>query len=293
MSIIQAIIKSIFLPIVVEKAISNRETKKVSEEDRALFHRIPSAEPHLIKTSDGQTLEAIFVPSSFKDGRQAVFICSGGLESHELHSFPIAKAYYDLGFNVAVFNYRGFGKSTGSPTEEGLILDAEAVYLFLTDKGFHPHEILGHGYSLGGGVVAALASSRALDIVIDRSFVTFSDIVHNYMRKKRINWLFRACGKMLANACFPLNTLERLKRCRGKVFIFRGKKDISMSAHDLNRLRKVIEEHTSPELFTLVEADVGHFHDENPVWMDPSAGFDQAREAWLSFLKKHERHPSL
>lgn len=273
----------------VEKAISNKETKKVSEEDRALFHQIPSAEPHLIKTADGQNLEAIFVPSHFPKARKAVFICSGGLESHELHSYPIAKAYYDLGFNVVVFNYRGFGKSTGSPTEEGLIADADAIYRFLKeDKGFLPNEILGHGYSLGGGIVSEIALTHRIDIVLDRTFATFPDIVHHYMCKKRINKLFRAVGKFLAEACFQLNTLKRLEKCRSRVFIFRGKRDISMSTHDVQLLKKMIEEHPEPELFTFVEADVGHFHDECPVWMDPEANVKEARDLWIAFLKERD-----
>ncbi|CRX38308.1 hypothetical protein ELAC_0962 [Estrella lausannensis] len=271
----------------VEKAISNKETKKVSEEDRALFHNIPSAEPHLIKTVDGQNLEAIFVPSQHAKAGQAVFICSGGLESHELHSYPIAKAYYDLGFNVVVFNYRGFGNSTGSPTEEGLIQDAEAIYRFLReDKGFSPHEILGHGYSLGGGIVAEIARSQGIDVVLDRTFATFPDVVHHYMCKKKINKLYRIVGKFLARSCFPLNTLKRLENCRSRVFIFRGRKDISMSGHDVHRLKKMIEAHPKPELFTFVEADVGHFHDEGPVWMDPEAHMTEARDHWITFLKE-------
>lgn len=287
LNFIRSVLKSIFLPIVVEKAISNQETKKVSEEDRALFHAMPSAEPQLIKTADGHNLEAIFVPSQIKNARQAVFICSGGLESHEMHSYPIAKAYYDLGFNVIVFNYRGFGNSSGFPTEEGLIEDAETIYRFLIrEKGFHSYEIVGHGYSLGGGIVSQIALSQGIDIVLDRTFITFPDVVHHYMLKKRVNRLLRVLGKFVAESCFPLNTLKRLEKCRSRVFIFRGKRDICMSHHDVHQLKKMIEGHIRPELFTFIEGNVGHFHDEGPIWMDPEAGILEAREQWIDFLKK-------
>jgi fermentation-respiration switch protein FrsA (DUF1100 family) len=45
------------------------------------------------------------------------------------------KFFYDLGLNVFIFDYRGYGKSEGKPTEAGIYLDAQGAYDYLQSRG--------------------------------------------------------------------------------------------------------------------------------------------------------------
>ena len=67
-----------------------------------------------------------------------------------------------LGVNVMELDYRGYGKSTGSPNEAGVYRDADAAYQYLiASRKFAPEEIYIYGHSLGGAVAIDLASRRA------------------------------------------------------------------------------------------------------------------------------------
>jgi fermentation-respiration switch protein FrsA (DUF1100 family) len=70
------------------------------------------------------------------------------------------------GVNLLAYDYRGYGRSQGSPSEAGLFLDAEAAYDSLTAAGVPPASIVCFGESLGGAVSIALATRRACAAVI-------------------------------------------------------------------------------------------------------------------------------
>ena len=72
-----------------------------------------------------------------------------------------------LACNVLAFDYRGFGDSTGIPTEDGVVKDAYAAWHWLLDNGAKGEDILVVGHSLGTAVTAQFVSRLALDAVID------------------------------------------------------------------------------------------------------------------------------
>jgi len=83
--------------------------------------------------------------------------------------------FNDLRVNVLIFDYRGYGMSEGSLSEEGLYLDAEAVYDYLVnEKQVPPEKIIGYGESLGGAVMVDLAVRREMGgIIIEGCFTPF------------------------------------------------------------------------------------------------------------------------
>ena len=82
---------------------------------------------------------------------------NGGALRHRVRRF--ARLVQD-GFGVVAISYRGFGGSTGSPSETGLLLDAAAGYVFCTDH-YAAERIVVWGELLGTGVAVALASKQA------------------------------------------------------------------------------------------------------------------------------------
>lgn len=131
-----------------------------------------------ITTPDGQTLAAWYIPA--ENAELTVLFCHGnaGNIGHRLDTLQI---FHDLGLNCLIFDYRGYGQSTGRPTEEGTIIDAIACRQWLLDnKGIAPDGIIIFGRSLGGAV-AALTAARIPEappaaLVIESSFTSVPDL---------------------------------------------------------------------------------------------------------------------
>lgn len=132
-----------------------------------------------LKTSDGLTIAAWHVPAP--DARAVLLFChgNGGNISHRLDSIRI---FHDLGLSVLIFDYRGYGRSEGTPTEKGTYLDAEAAWNFLVkEKGIDPARIIIFGRSLGSAVAAELAMRRkAGALIIESGFTSIPDIGRKY-----------------------------------------------------------------------------------------------------------------
>jgi uncharacterized protein len=88
------------------------------------------------------------------------------------------KFFYDLGLNVFIFDYRGYGRSQGRPTEAGLYWDAQGAYDYLQSRGdVNMAKIILYGVSLGGAVVIDLALVRkAVLLVVESSFTSARDM---------------------------------------------------------------------------------------------------------------------
>ncbi len=82
------------------------------------------------------------------------------------------KELHLLGYNIFIFDYRGFGRSDGIPSEKGLYSDALGAYDYLKSRGFDSRDIVLFGRSLGGAVAVFLASEIEgfKGVIVDSSF---------------------------------------------------------------------------------------------------------------------------
>jgi fermentation-respiration switch protein FrsA (DUF1100 family) len=132
-----------------------------------------------LKTEDGLTIAAWYIPAP--DARAVLLFChgNGGNISHRLDSIRI---FHDLGLSVLIFDYRGYGRSEGEPTEKGTYLDAEAAWNFLVkDKGIDPARMVIFGRSLGSAVAAELAvRKKAGALIIESGFSSIPDLGRKY-----------------------------------------------------------------------------------------------------------------
>jgi hypothetical protein len=128
---------------------------------------------------DGVKITGWFIPSRLH--RATLIFChgNGGNISHRLEKI---KVFNELGLDVFLFDYRGYGLSEGSPSEEGLYLDAGAVYDYLINvKKIPVQKIILYGESLGGAVAIDLARNHDVaGLIIEGTFTSVKDMARRY-----------------------------------------------------------------------------------------------------------------
>lgn len=129
-----------------------------------------------LTTADGVRLHAWYFPGRHDINGFGFLLChgNGGNISHRLDQYD---ALLRLGVAVLAFDYRGFGQSAGTPSEEGTYRDSEAAYDWLKTRGFPSKRIVAHGESLGGGVVVELARRRQVGgFILQSTFTSVTDL---------------------------------------------------------------------------------------------------------------------
>jgi uncharacterized protein len=133
----------------------------------------------VLRTKDHVAISAWYIPSPQE--RAVILFCHGnaGNNSHRLDSIRI---FHDLNLSVFIFDYRGYGKSEGSPTEEGTYLDAEAALDYLMNgKHIHPEKVVVFGRSLGGAIAAEVALRHKVGaLIIESGFTSVPELGSKY-----------------------------------------------------------------------------------------------------------------
>ena len=131
------------------------------------------AQEIVLDTADGEKVIAWYVPP--KRGLPVVLYFQGnaGALRDRVNRF---RALADDGYGLVALSYRGYGGSTGSPSEAGLIADAQAAYAF-TAARTPPERIVLFGESLGTGVAVALAATHRIGgLVLQAPFTSAAEI---------------------------------------------------------------------------------------------------------------------
>lgn len=143
-----------------------------------------------LDTEDGEVLHGWWIPapdvsretSPGESAKQTLLFFHGnaGNISGRLES---VRQFHELGLNVLIVDYRGYGQSTGSPSEEGIYRDATACWQYLAEsQGLAAQQIVVFGRSMGGGAATWLAAQKQPGAVILESvFTSVPDIgAHHY-----------------------------------------------------------------------------------------------------------------
>lgn len=126
------------------------------------------------KTGDNTEINGWFVTSA--SAKYTVIFCHGnaGNISHRIEKL---KFFHGLSLNVFIFDYRGYGRSKGRPSEKGMYLDVKGAYDYLLSKGVLPLQIIGYGESLGNAAAIDLAYKNTLKaLIIDSAFTSARDM---------------------------------------------------------------------------------------------------------------------
>jgi len=134
---------------------------------------LPMAEEVILDTADGERVIAWQVPP--RGEKPVVIYFHGNAEIVASRAERHRELTAD-GVGLVALSYRGYMGSTGSPTEEGLLRDAEAAYRFAMMR--HPSSpIMLWGHSLGSGVAVGLASRHSVaKIILEAPFSSIVDV---------------------------------------------------------------------------------------------------------------------
>ncbi len=124
---------------------------------------LPGVEEVWLTTADGETLIAWVVPP--REGKPVLLFFHGNAGNFGPGRQARFRALTEDGTGLFAVNYRGYGGSTGVPSEAGLEQDALAAYDAAMAR-FGADRLVGYGESLGTGVVLRLAASKPLRAVI-------------------------------------------------------------------------------------------------------------------------------
>jgi fermentation-respiration switch protein FrsA (DUF1100 family) len=160
------------------------ETKRTSPQAAGF----PQAEEQLLQTSDGEQLVAWHVPP--REGKPVVVFFHGNGDILAWRAPWFATLTGD-GTGLVAVSFRGYAGSSGSPSQTGLLKDAEAAYAFAAQR-YAPERIVSWGYSLGTGPAVALAAKhRIAALILEAPYTSIADVAAAAFPFAPVRWFVR------------------------------------------------------------------------------------------------------
>ena len=221
-----------------------------------------------LTTSDNVKLHGWFVPG--EDGKPVVLFFHGnaGNISHRLDNIRLL---HKLGMAVFIFDYRGFGKSQGTPSEKGLTRDAIAALNWLKSRDWSDDQIVYFGRSLGAGVAVNLAEKHPpAKLILETPFTSVRAMgrYHYPILNITLGWMLRD----------QFDNLEKINQIDVPLLIFQGDRD---SIVPESMARALFAEASEPKNFHLIKG-AGH----NDTY---ERGGNEYWEVWRRFLFGEKR----
>jgi len=212
--------------------------------------------------SDGVRLTGWYLPLA--DARGTVLFCHGNAGNIS-HLLAVAEDAHRLGLGILLFDYRGYGQSEGTPSEEGTHRDAEAAWNYLVQEaGLAPDQIAIIGRSLGGPIAARLArDKKPAALFLEETFTSVPEL------GRELYPIFPV--DLLARYEYP--TLEYLKQVQCPVLISHSRGDMFIVfAHG----QRLYEAASYPKAFTKLRG--GH----SSAFSEDAATYEAGVEAFLT-----------
>lgn len=176
---------------------------------------LPRAEEVRLDTSDGEQVIVWHRPP--QANKPVVLYFHGNAGALHTRAARFAELMSD-GTGLVALSYRGFGGSSGRPTEDGLIRDATAAYWFATER-YDANRIVLWGESLGTGVAVALAAEHPVaGVILESPFTSTADVA------AAIYWFMPV--RLLLKDQFRSD--ERIARVTAPVLIMHGERDATV-----------------------------------------------------------------
>ena len=189
---------------------------------------------------DGTPLHGWFMPA----GRNEVLIVSHGNAGNISHRGSMGDFLTDeFDVNVLMYDYRGYGRSDGEPSEEGTYSDIRGAYAYIRSRGYEPSDIYLMGQSLGSAIAVDLAAEEELGgIVLEAPFTNVAAIVRHVFHVP-LDWIIRT----------RYDSLSKINRIRAPVAFIHATDDPVVPV-ELGR--ELFEAASAPKMFFEIEAEI-------------------------------------
>lgn len=202
-------------------------------------------------SADGRRIHAWWCPPVNWDRSKGALLYCHGNAGNLSHRGPGLVPWQEmLQVGVLIFDYPGYGKSAGKPSEAGCYAAAQAAYDWLVNvQQVPPERIILYGRSLGGGVAVDLASrQKHAGLVLNGTFTSIPELAQQKFPWLPARWMVRN----------QFNNLAKIGNCRSPVFIAHGTRD---SLIPLSQGEQVYDAAHEPKRFYRLE---GLDHNDGP-----------------------------
>jgi pimeloyl-ACP methyl ester carboxylesterase len=166
------------------------------------------------KAADGTRLHGWYV--SHPEPRAVVLFCHGNAGNVALWADELRILHDRMGCAVLGFDYRGYGRSEGTPNEAGVLADARAARTWLAHRaGVAEREIVLMGRSLGGAVAVDLAIDGTRGLILESTFTSMPEVGHAMLPWLPVRTLMRT----------QLNSLAKIGKYHGPLLQSHGTAD--------------------------------------------------------------------
>jgi len=189
------------------------------ERDWARLSGLPLEEVWF-RAQDGTRLFGWYVQAK---GSPAVLLWCHGNAGNIIHRLDNLASLYAFGLSVFLFDYRGYGRSEGTPSEPGLYQDALAAYeLLVTGKHVPPDRLVIFGRSLGAAVAGDLASRLpSAGLILESAFPSVEALARHHYWGLPADWFVSA----------QFNLAAKLRAVRRPILVIHGDRDRIVPLH--------------------------------------------------------------
>jgi fermentation-respiration switch protein FrsA (DUF1100 family) len=222
-----------------------------------------------ITTPDGERLHGWYIPASDDNESQPVLLFFHGNAGNISHRRVSLEIFHRLGLNQLIIDYRGYGKSTGRPSEDGLYLDASAAWQYLLqNRGYNAEQIIIFGRSLGGAVATQLASQvQPSGVILESCFSSARDMAqHTFPLLSHLLYLR-----------YDFNSLDRVSLIKAPLLILHSQQDEIIPYESAEKLFRAARQ---PKTLIPLRGDHNNgFYLSQPM-------YEQALADWLEGLRE-------
>jgi hypothetical protein len=215
----------------------------------------------VVHLDEGEFTHGWYLP--VKNARGVALFSHGnaGNIADRLESMSILR---DLGLSVLAYDYGGYGKSSGKPSEQRLYADIRAMWGHLVEeRGISPEEIILFGRSLGAGPTAQLATEVSpAGVILESTFTSVPDVAGEQFPFLPTRWLTR----------HKFDSLSKVGEIDAPLMIIHSRRDTLIGFHHGERLFEAASE---PKTFLEISGD----HNDGFV-----VSMDRYLPAWEKFL---------
>lgn len=211
--------------------------------------------PHIsiaeVRTPDGETLQGwtTFNRATFPNPHHVGVIFHGNAET--IHAGNFLPMFLDQGVPAYTFDYRGYGSSTGWPSEQRLKEDAVAIWNHIqSETGLAPDRAIILGNSLGTGIASHLARSiTPKALILIAPYASIPHVVRGRIAYRPFQWLLR----------YNLSVLDDVASLRsGEIIIAHGKSDNVIPFENFSLLTEQLHRNKHVKVTPLVGETAGH-----------------------------------